>query len=123
MKSKVFFIVSIIMLIIAVGFIFFAFSNPQGSFPWSNAVTYTIYLFYIVIMVGFFILSREHQGLKGKVNKIKMFLLVASIVFAVLTFAGIGFVLFGQYNAGIAIVPMVFAISCITTYRRKYTTN
>ena len=56
MKSKVFLFVGIIMLIIAAGFIFYALNNPQGSFPWSNAITYTIYLFYLVIMVGFFIL-------------------------------------------------------------------
>ena len=58
MKNKIFLFVSIIMLIIAVGFIFYALNNPQGSFPWSNAITYTIYLFYFVIMVGFFVLSR-----------------------------------------------------------------
>jgi len=50
----------------------------------------------------------------------KILLLVASIAFAVLTFVSIGFVLFGQFNAGLAVVPMVFAIVCITTYRRKY---
>ena len=50
----------------------------------------------------------------------KVFLLVAGIAFSILTFVGIGFVLLKQYNAGIAVVPMVFAISCITAYRRKY---
>ena len=63
----------------------------------------------------------EYTELEGKeVKDMKILLLVASITFAVLTLVSIGFVLFGQFNASLAVVPMVFAITCITTYQRKY---
>lgn len=39
------------MLLFAVLFVIFAFHNPQASFPWSNGVTYGIYLAYLVVMV------------------------------------------------------------------------
>jgi hypothetical protein len=52
----------------------------------------------------------------------KMFLLVASIAFTVLTFVCIGFVLFGQFYGAYPLVPMVFAITSITAYHRKHRT-
>ncbi len=41
-------------------------------------------------------------------------LLVLTIVFAVLTFAGAGYVLYtgGRASAGFAVIPMVFCLAC-----------
>ena len=47
----------------------------------------------------------------------KTFILVAWVAFSVLTFVGIGFVLWGGYNAGAAIVPMVFAVCFLQAYQ------
>ena len=48
-------IIAVIMLVIAVIFIFVALNNPQASFPWSNTITYILYGLYVVIMVALFI--------------------------------------------------------------------
>ena len=40
-------IIAVIMLVIAIVFIFIALNNPQASFPWSNAITYILYGVYI----------------------------------------------------------------------------
>ena len=57
-KRKVFLNISISMLIIAFGFLWYALNHPEGGFPWSISVTYGIYLLYIVIMIACFIISR-----------------------------------------------------------------
>lgn len=48
-------------------------------------------------------------------------LLLFTIVFTVLTFAGCAYVLFhkGQVNAGYAVVSMVLALACLTSYRNR----
>lgn len=50
----------------------------------------------------------------------KVFFLIFSIVFIVLTFAGAGYVLcsHGQANAGYAVVPMVFSLVGLSFYRK-----
>lgn len=52
-KNKIFLFIGIAMFIIAIGFIIYAFNNPQASFPWSNSITYGIYLIYIVVTISF----------------------------------------------------------------------
>ena len=49
----------------------------------------------------------------------KTVLLVLGIVFAVLTFAGAGYVLYtgGRANAGFAVIPMVFCLAFFQGYR------
>ena len=58
MKRKMFLIISLLMLLLAAAFVVYALNNPQASFPWSNSITYTIYLVYTGIMVGLFVTSR-----------------------------------------------------------------
>ena len=58
MKRKTYLYVSVIMLLVAIGFVIYALNNSQASFPWSNTITYAIYLVYTGIMIGFFVLSR-----------------------------------------------------------------
>lgn len=43
--------IAVIMLVIAVIFVFIAFQNPQASFPWSNTVTYILYGLYAVAVL------------------------------------------------------------------------
>jgi len=44
-------IISIVMLLGAIVFIIFALNNPQASFPWSNTITYGIYIIYVIATV------------------------------------------------------------------------
>ncbi len=50
----------------------------------------------------------------------KTVMLVLSVIFAVLTFVGAGYILYnaGSVNAGYAVVPMVLALACTTFYRQ-----
>lgn len=46
-------IMGIIMAIGGVIFFVFALNHPEMSFPWSNAVTYFLYLVYIGVTIFF----------------------------------------------------------------------
>ena len=39
------------MLVLAVVFFIYAVSHPEGSFPWSNWITYLIYGIYLAVTV------------------------------------------------------------------------
>lgn len=39
----------LLLLVLAVCFVAYALGHPTGSFPWSNSVTYGIYLVYILV--------------------------------------------------------------------------
>ena len=41
------------MLIAAAGFVLFALNHPEFSFPWSNAVTYSLYGVYLTAAILF----------------------------------------------------------------------
>jgi len=60
-KNSLFLIIGTIMVIVAISFVFFAFNNPQASLPWSNSITYGIYIIYVIVTI-FFIL----KGLQKK---------------------------------------------------------
>lgn len=51
----------------------------------------------------------------------KFFFFILSLLFVGLTIAGSGYVLShqGTVNAGYAVVPMVFALTSLSLYRRK----
>jgi len=57
MKRKTYLCVGIAMLLLAIGFIIYAFNNPQVSFPWNNSITYTIYAIYAIAIIICFILA------------------------------------------------------------------
>ena len=48
-------IIAVIMLVIAIVFIFIALNNPQASFLWSNEITYILYGVYVCLMIVLFI--------------------------------------------------------------------
>lgn len=58
-KKNLYLVVSIGMFIYAIGFLFYALNHPELSFPWSNNITYTIYLLYIILMIMCFVKSRR----------------------------------------------------------------
>lgn len=39
----------LLLLVLAVCFVVYALGHPTGSFPWSNSVTYAIYLGYLLV--------------------------------------------------------------------------
>lgn len=43
------------MLIVALSFLWYALNHPEGAFPWSNAVTFSLYGIYLIAMLFFFI--------------------------------------------------------------------
>ncbi len=45
-KFKIYLTLGCLLSIIAIAFILYAVNNPQSSFPWSNSVSYTIYVVY-----------------------------------------------------------------------------
>lgn len=47
--------IAVVMLVLAIAFLAFALTHPNASFPWSNAVTYTIYAVYVLAMAVLFI--------------------------------------------------------------------
>ena len=50
MAKKTSRIIGLIMLIVAIAFVFFSFIHPEASFPWSNTVTYAIYAVYLIVV-------------------------------------------------------------------------
>ena len=55
MKKKTSKMIGVIMLIVAIAFVIFALTHPTASFPWSNTITYILYIVYFIIMVVFLI--------------------------------------------------------------------
>lgn len=58
-KEKLFLLIGILMLLIAMIFILVALNHPEMSFPWSNTVTYIIYGIYVIIMILMFAMSKK----------------------------------------------------------------
>ena len=57
MKRSTMRVISLLMLTASVGFVWYALGHPEGSFPWSNKVTYVLYGVYIAVAAGLFALS------------------------------------------------------------------
>ena len=55
MTKKTYRFIGIVMLVLAIAFIIFAFSHPEMSFPWSNTITYLLYGVYFIVMVVMFV--------------------------------------------------------------------
>lgn len=54
MTKKVSRIIAIVMLILAVVFLWYAVNHPEGTFPWSNTLTFILYGVYIIVMIVLF---------------------------------------------------------------------
>ena len=51
MNKKFSRIIGAVMVLFAIGFVAFAVTHPEISFPWSNTVTYALYGLYTVVTV------------------------------------------------------------------------
>lgn len=49
MNKKFSRIIGVVMVLFAIGFVVFAVTHPEISFPWSNTVTYALYGSYAVV--------------------------------------------------------------------------
>lgn len=58
-KSKIFLIMGILMLVIAIAFFMYALNHPEASFPWSLTATYIFYIVYLIVTLLMFILARK----------------------------------------------------------------
>ena len=52
-KNKKYKKIAILMLVIGIIFIFYALNHPESSFPWSNNITYVIYMAYLILTIYF----------------------------------------------------------------------
>ena len=53
MKNKKYLKIGLAMILIGIIFIFYALNHPEASFPWSNNITYIIYMAYLVLTIYF----------------------------------------------------------------------
>ena len=51
MKKSIPRTIGVIMLIVAIVFIMFAFNHPEKSFPWNNTVTWLLYGIYFLVTI------------------------------------------------------------------------
>ncbi|HIS61623.1 MAG TPA: hypothetical protein IAC14_05140 [Candidatus Scybalomonas excrementigallinarum] len=58
-KSKIFLIMGILMLVIAIAFFIYALNHPEASFLWSLTATYIFYIVYLIVTLLMFILARK----------------------------------------------------------------
>ena len=61
MKEKIR-LIAWLMLAFAGGFFWYALTHPESAFPWGNAISYTIYGIYILVMIALFIISSEKKN-------------------------------------------------------------
>lgn len=52
-ESKKYLKIGLAMILIAVLFVYYALHHPEASFPWSNNITYVIYMTYLVLTIYF----------------------------------------------------------------------
>lgn len=52
-KNKKYLKIALTLLVIGIIFIFYALNHPEASFPWSNNITYIIYIVYLLLIVYF----------------------------------------------------------------------
>lgn len=52
-KNKKYFKIGLAMIMIGIIFIFYALNHPEASFPWSNNITYIIYMAYLILTIYF----------------------------------------------------------------------
>ena len=53
MKNKKYLKIGLVMILIAVLFVYYALHHPEASFPWPNNITYLIYMAYLILIIYF----------------------------------------------------------------------
>lgn len=67
----------LLLLVLAVCFVVYALGHPTGSFPWSNSVTYGVYLVYILLRECFF--GRHLGKNRGDDMKVEQFVMAYGV--------------------------------------------
>lgn len=67
----------LLLLVLAVCFVVYALGHPTGSFPWSNSVTYGVYLVYILLRECFF--GRHLGKNRGDHMKVEQFVMAYGV--------------------------------------------
>ena len=52
-KNRKYLKIGLSMILIGIIFIIYALKHPEASFPWSNNITYIIYMTYLVLVIYF----------------------------------------------------------------------
>ena len=86
MKIKTSIIIGVTMLIIAMGFVVFAMSHPELSFPWSQRITFMLYGAYIWFVFRFLIdipvFRRNREKTDKSIVRAVVFFLMAAVFLA-----------------------------------------
>jgi hypothetical protein len=56
-KYRIILAIGLSMAIAAIGFVGYALWHPTASFPWSNTITYGMYLLYLLLTLTMFVLA------------------------------------------------------------------
>ncbi len=51
--------ISLIMALVLFGFIAYTLINPEATFPWGQGIPFGVYAVYVIIMFGFWAMSRR----------------------------------------------------------------
>ena len=86
MKIKTSIIIGVTMLIIAIGFVAFAMSHPELSFPWGHRSTFMLYGAYIWFVFRFLIdipvFRRNREKTDKSIVRAVVFFLMAAVFLA-----------------------------------------
>lgn len=95
MNRKRSLMIGLILLVIAVLFLAYAFGHPEGAFPWSNRVTFILYGVYLALLFKFLIeipfAGRNRQERKETLSapvKISLFSVSALVFLSMALFDG-----------------------------------
>ena len=66
MKKNISRIIGLVMIVVAITFVLFAFNHPEMSFPWSNTITYALYGLYAIVTVVLLIAPTKKNGKQNK---------------------------------------------------------
>ena len=121
-------IIAWIMLLVAVGFLCYAFQHPEGGWPWSNTVSYTLYTVYLLLMLFFFVAPFRadfswKQFFRHRLPKL-LLVTFTIMIFAVLTAVTSIFLLFVLMLLQIpkplvyyaALLPLLFFLTAVANY-------
>ena len=121
-------IIAWIMLLVAVGFLCYTFQHPEGGWPWSNTVSYTLYTIYLLLMLFFFAAPFRadfswKQFFRHRLPKL-LLVTFTIVIFAVLTAVTSIFLLFVLMLLQIpkplvyyaALLPLLFFLTAAVNY-------
>lgn len=115
MKNK-YTIAGILLSLLGIGFIAFALTNPQLSFPWPNWVSYTFYAFYVIYTILIFCMPKMKNADFG------------TCVILAVEFIALGFIVLSiglRHNSGEGnwYLPAGLLLTSFASFANLYRTN